>query len=131
LWKLKKQIFLQIMYNKGKYFDTDKLLDEVLKTEPQFELSDKFAEVLAEKIGRKFAWQQYFSEFLIYLAAILGFIAVSVSIQFFWFEADWVQWLHFIGQNISLILGINFLVVFILFADRVLLRYFLHRRDMI
>ncbi|HPE75694.1 MAG TPA: hypothetical protein PLC80_06375 [Draconibacterium sp.] len=119
------------MYNKGKYFDTEKLLDEVLKTEPQFELSDKFADVLAEKMGRKFAWQQYFNEFLIYLGAILGFIAVSVSIQFLWFDAEWEQWLQFIVQNISLILGINFLVVFILFADRVLLRYFLHRRDLI
>jgi hypothetical protein len=127
---LKKQIFLQIMYNKGKYFDTDKLLDEVLKTEPQFELSDKFADVLAEKMSRKFAWQQYFSEFLIYLAAIFGFVAVSVAIQFVWFGAEWKQLVEFITQNISLVLVINILVVFILFADRVLLRYFMRKSAM-
>jgi uncharacterized membrane protein len=118
------------MYNKGKYFDTDKLLDEVLKTEPQFELSDKFADVLAEKMSRKFAWQQYFSEFLIYLAAIFGFVAVSVAIQFVWFGAEWKQLVEFITQNISLVLVINILVVFILFADRVLLRYFMRKSAM-
>ncbi len=118
------------MYNKEKYFDTDKLLDEVLKTDPQFELSEKFADLLAEKMGRNFAWQLYFNEFLIYLAAIFGFVAVSVGIQFMWFGAEWRQWLEFIVQHISLILGINILVVFILFADRVLLRYFMRKSAM-
>lgn len=124
---MKKQIFLRIMYSNEKHIDTEKLLDEVLKTEPQFELSDKFADLLAEKMGRKFAWQQYFNEFLIYLAAIFGFVAISVAIQFVWFGAEWRQWFQFVAQNISLILGINILVVFVLFADRVLLRYFMRK----
>lgn len=119
------------MYSNEKNIDTEKLLDEVLKTEPQFELSDKFADLLAEKMGRNFAWQQYLNEFLIYLAAIFGFIAVSVAIQFVWFGADSKQWLEFVVQNISLILGINILLVFVLFTDRVLLRYFMYRRDLL
>ena len=118
------------MYSKEKHIDTEKLLDEVLKTEPQFELSDKFADLLAEKMGRKFAWQQYLNEFLIYLAAIFGFVAVSVAIQFVWFGADWKQWLEFGVQNISLIFGVNILLVFVLFADKVLLRYFIYRRGL-
>ena len=115
------------MYNKGKYFDKDNLLDEVLKTDPQFELSDNFADLLAEKMGRKFAWRQYFNEFLIYLAAIFGFVAVSIAIQFVWFGAEWQLWFQFVAKHISLVLGINVLVVFVLFADRVLLRYFMHK----
>ncbi len=115
------------MYNDNKYYDTDKLLDEVLKTDPQYKLSDKFADMLAEKMSRKFAWQQYLNEFLIYMAAIVGLIIVSVAIQFVWFDAQWGVWLQFILQNISLIAGGNFLLVFILFSDRVLLRYFMHR----
>lgn len=124
---MKKLIFLQIMYKEEKYFDTDKLIDEALKTEPQFNLSDNFADMLAEKMSRKFAWQQYFTEFFIYLAAIVGLVAVSVAIQFVWFGAQWQDWLQFIAQNIFLIAGVNLLLVFILFADRVLLRYFMHR----
>lgn len=115
------------MYNKEKYIDTDNLLDEVLKTDPQFDLSDNFADLLAEKMSRKFAWRQYFNEFLIYLAAIFGFVAVSVAIQFVFFGAELQPWLQFIAQNVSLVLGINILVVFVLFADRVLLRYFMYK----
>lgn len=115
------------MYNREKYIDTDNLLDEVLKTDPQFDLSDNFADLLVEKMSRKFAWRQYFNEFLIYLAAIFGFVAVSVAIQFVFFGAELQPWLQFIAQNVSLVLGINILVVFVLFADRVLLRYFMYK----
>jgi hypothetical protein len=115
------------MYNDEKYFDTEKFLDEALKTEPQFVLSDNFADLIAEKIGRKFAWQQYFREFLIYMGAIVGLLAVPVTIQFVFFGASWQEWLALVVDNISMVGGIIFLVMFILFADRVLLRYFLFR----
>jgi len=115
------------MYNEEKYFDTDKLLDEALKTEPEFLLSDNFADVLAEKMGRKFAWEMYFREFMIYLGAIIGLLAVPIAIQFVFFDANWHEWLQIVVDNIPLLVGILFLLVFILFADRVLLRYFLHR----
>jgi len=115
------------MYNEEKYFDTDKLLDEALKTEPEFMLSDNFADVLAAKMGRKFAWEMYFREFLIYLGAIVGLLAVPIAIQFIFFDANWQEWLQIAIVNIPLSFGLLFLLVFILFADRVLLRYFLHR----
>lgn len=125
--KQKKQIFLLIMYNEEKYFDSEKLLDEVLKTEPGFELPDNFANLVAAKMERKFAWEQYFREFLIYLGAITGLLAVPVTIQFIFFGAVWQEWVRLVINNISLIGGVMFLVIFILFADRVLLRYFMHR----
>jgi hypothetical protein len=115
------------MYNDEKYFDTEKLLDEALKTEPQFELSANFADVLAEKIGQKFAWQQYFREFMIYVGAIVGLLAVPVAIQLVLFGESWHKWLGLVGDNISIVGGITFLVMFVLFADRVLLRYFMFR----
>lgn len=124
---MKKQIFLPIMYNEKKYFDTDKLLDEALKAEPQFTLSDNFADVLAEKMGRKFAWNTYFREFLIYLGAIIGLLAVPVAIQIVLFGANWQEWLQTFVANIPLVIGVIFLLVFVLFADRVLLRYFMHK----
>jgi hypothetical protein len=115
------------MYNEEKYFDTEKLLDEALKTEPDLALPDNFADMLASKMGRRFAWEQYIREFLIYLGAIIGLLAVPVAIRFIFFGANWHEWLRLIANNISLIGGIMFLVIFILFTDRVLLRYFMHR----
>jgi len=124
---LKKQIFLPIMYNEEKYFDTEKLLDEALKTEPEFMLSDNFANLLVQKIERKFAWEQYLREFLIYLGTILGLLAVPVAIQFILFDAKIKEWLQLVTNNISLVAGVMFLLVFVLFADRVLLRFFMFR----
>jgi hypothetical protein len=115
------------MYNEEKYFDTEKLLDEALKAEPEFTLPDNFADMLAAKMERKFAWEQYIREFLIYLGAIIGLLAVPFTIQLVFFGANWQEWLRLITNNISLVSGILFLVIFILFADRVLLRYFMHR----
>jgi hypothetical protein len=115
------------MYNEEKYFDNEKLLDEVLKADPGFTLSDNFADRVAEKAGRKFAWMQYFYEFLIYLGSFAGIAAVTVAMAFIWYGANLQDWLAFLSGNISLVAGLSFLLVFILFADRVLLRYFLYR----
>ncbi len=115
------------MYNDEKYTETDKLLDEALKTEPQLILPENFADVVAEKMGRRFAWEQYFREFLIYLGVITGLLAVPVVIQFIFFDASLKLWLNILIKNIPLVTGIAFLLVFVLFTDRVLLRYFLYR----
>lgn len=110
--------------------DTDKLVMQAFKQAPDFSLPDNFADVLAEKVGRKFAWQQYIREFLIYLAVILGIGAITAAIAFFWYEADWKLWLDFLINNMGWIVGANILLVFILFADRVLLRYFMFKSSM-
>ena len=104
----------------------DDLLDEVLKTELGFVLPENFADTLSEKVGKRFAWEQYIKEFLIYLAVIAGIVALSVASAFVLFDADWKEWLSFVSQNIIWLLAANLITVFILFADRVLLRYFMH-----
>ena len=86
---------------------------EAFKQAPDFSLPNNFADVLAEKVGRKFAWQQYIKEFLIYLAVIVGIAMVTAAIAFIWYEADWKQWLDFFIGNIGWIVGLNILVVFV------------------
>lgn len=115
------------MFEEEKRLDTDKLIDEVLKAEPEFVLPASFADDLANKVGRKFAWRQYVREFLIYLGVIAGIALVSLAMAFFWFHADLGKWTDFLVSNIVLVVGINLLLVFVLFIDRVLLRYFMSR----
>jgi hypothetical protein len=43
------------------------------------------------------------------------------------FDANPQEWLMVFMANIQLVAGIIFLLVFILFTDRVLLRYFMHK----
>ncbi len=117
------------MLEEKHFDDTNKLLDEVLTSEPGFALPDNFADLMAEKMGRRFAWMQYLKEFLIYLGVIVGIAVASAAMALFWFDADWRKWLDFLLTNMTLVAGVNFLLVFVLFADRVLLRYFLFRTD--
>lgn len=115
------------MLNNEPYFDREKMLDEVFASEPDYSLSDNFADAVARKVGRKTAWNEYIREFLVYLAALAGIAVVMVAMAVLWYEADWKESLSFLISNISWIAGINLLVVFILFADRVLLRYFMNQ----
>lgn len=115
------------MYNKDNYSDTEKILDEVLKSDPGFVLPDNFANRMADKMGRKFAWSQYLNEFLIYLGTIAGMLAVAAILAFVWFGANWNLWLSFAMSNAVWITGTGLILLFILFADRVLLQYFLYR----
>ena len=112
-----------------KYIDSDKLVDEVLNTNLHFSLSDNFADVLAEKVNRKYVWEQYIKEFLIYLGVFAGMAVATGAMAFSWFGADWKVWLDFIVSNAGLVIGINILSVFVLFADRVLLRYFMFKSN--
>jgi hypothetical protein len=117
------------MRKKEKYFDAEKLVDEALIAELGFELSDSFADVVAQKAGRRFAWQQYSKEFLIYLGVFVGAGVVWAVLSFVFFGADWRVWFDFAVSNMGLIVGINIITVFVLFADRVLLRYFMFRAE--
>ncbi len=118
------------MHNKENKVDVGKMVDEGLKTDPCFSLSDNFADVLTAKVSRKYAWQQYIKEFLIYLGVLVGMAVVSGAMAFIWFGADWKEWLHYIVSNAGIVVGINILAIFILFADRVLLRYFMFNSKM-
>jgi len=115
------------MLENDKYTDSENLVDEVFFTSPGFSLSDSFADLVAEKVSRKFAWEQYLKEFLIYLGVFLGIGILSGVIVFIGLEYNVKDWLEFILANVGLIVIIYVISVFILFADRVLLRYFMFK----
>ena len=118
------------MLDKKTNYYSDELIDEVLKQEPNLFLPDNFAEVVAQKAGRQFAWTQYIREFAIYLSVVVGILVVAAAMALIWFENDWKNWYNFLISNIWLVAGVNVVAIFILFVDRVLLRYFLYRAEL-
>ena len=115
------------MPDNDKYFENEQIVDEVFSTEPGYKLPGNFAEILTEKVSRKFAWEQYLKEFVIYLCVFLGIGLVTAAISFMAFDYNWKTWIDFITGHVSLIVGIYFISIFILFADRVILRYFMFK----
>jgi len=106
---------------------SEEFIDEVLQKPPRFSLSDNFADLVAQKATRRFAWEQYFREFLVYFGVISGILALAGGIAFMWLESSWEAWVNLITTNVFLVAGIVFLVLFVLFTDKVLLRYFFYR----
>lgn len=118
------------MWKDKKHTTLDELLDEVLTTEPEYLLPDGFADKLARKAGQRFALEQYFREFLIYLGVLLGIAAISAGLAFIWFRTNVPAWLDFLTAHISWVAGINVLIVFVLLADKVLLPYLFYRSSL-
>ncbi len=117
------------MMNRKTQFNSEFFLNEVLKSEPEYSLPDNFADMVTNKVSRRFAWESYFKEFLIYLGVIAGILATAVLTVFLWYTPDWKVWGNFLLANISWVAGINILVIFVLFADRVLLRYLFYKKS--
>lgn len=118
------------MLKDKKHTTTDDFLNEILTAEPKYSLSNNFADKLAAKVGRKYTLEQYLREFLIYIGALVGIAAVLAGMALIWYRANIQEWLDFLLSNIFLVAGINLLVIFILFADKVLLPYFFYRNSL-
>lgn len=118
------------MFSDEKHKDIDQFLNSALKVEPGYKLSDNFADLVAEKMARKFAWQQYIMEFLVYFVVVVGMAGLVVAMQFVFFDAQWQEWLQFITQNAFIVAGVSLILLFVLFTDRVLLQYFLYKSSL-
>ena len=101
------------------------IFDSALKAETDFLLPDDFAEKISLKLYRQITWKSYLNEFFIYLSVFVLIIIQGLAIVY-WVDNDfWGKVLVFIQEKYLLIAGINLILVLILFADKVLLRYFL------
>jgi hypothetical protein len=120
----KKLIFLLTMLKDDKHKDAGQLVDEVLKTEPGYLLPGDFAEKATAAFEKRLAWQLYFREFLIYVVAGIGILGSTVAMFILLMSETWVKLVKWVESNIPGMIGIAVILVFILFADRVLLRYF-------
>lgn len=109
-----------------KHIMAERLLDEVMKNPPDVKLPAGFAGRIAAKASRNFMWRQYVVEFLVYLAAITAIIAVLAG-TYYYVSDDWHNWRNFLADNLSIVIGINIIGLYVLFADRVLLQYFGYR----
>jgi hypothetical protein len=112
------------MQTDDRHILADKWVDETLKTPPAFTLSEKFAENIAAKAVKRFVWERYFREFLIYLGVFIGLLIVTVALAFIFLGADWHEWRNFLTGNLSILISLKVIGLFVLFADKVLLQYF-------
>jgi hypothetical protein len=102
---------------------TDRWIEQSLQSEPGFSLPDNFADRVTDRFERHVALQNYFREFLIYLFAGIGLAGAAIAMFFFLMSDIWAKLARWAGANILELAGLALLLIFILFADRVMLRY--------
>lgn len=103
---------------------TDRWIEQSLQLEPGFSLPDNFADNVTARFVRQMALKNYLREFMIYLSAGIGLSGVAVAMFFFLMSDIWAKLAKWAGANIIELVGLALLLIFILFADRVMLRYF-------
>jgi len=107
--------------------ELDQMIGKSVGTEPDFQLSADFASKVVSRIVRREQWKTDLMEYL-YLTGILVFLLAIVSGTYYWVNKEFVMRVfNTISENLIPVILIAFLVNFILFADRVLLRLLFSR----
>jgi len=107
--------------------ELDQIIEKSLKTEPEFRLSANFAQKVVFKVVRRERWMTDLKEYL-YLVGVLLSLLVLVSGFYYFVDKEFVlQALAFLAENTVPVILIVFLLNFILFADKVLLRLLFDR----
>jgi hypothetical protein len=107
--------------------ELDHIIEKSFRIEPDFHLSSNFAVNLIASVTRREKWKTYLREYL-YVTTILFFLFVTACGTYYYIDKNIVTRIFsFIGQNAIPVAFILFILNFVLFADRVLLRLLFNR----
>ena len=108
--------------------ELDKIIEESFGVEPDFHLQDDFAQKITTDLIRHSQWKADLYEYL-YLTGFLLFLVSVVAVVYYIIDKNLLaQIFTFMSNNIMQVAFALFLLNFILFADRVLLRFLFNRR---
>ena len=98
------------------------IVEVALTQEPEFNLPADFSQNIMAKVILREQWKTDLYEYL-NIAGILGFLIAVVSGTYYLVDKDLLlQMYSYVSMNLLQVSAVIFLLNFILFADRVLLR---------
>ncbi|HZL11362.1 MAG TPA: hypothetical protein VFC65_15350 [Prolixibacteraceae bacterium] len=107
--------------------ELDQIIEKSFRSEPDFQLPADFAQKVTFSLIRREQWKTDLYEYL-YLSAVLFALLAVVSGFYYFVDKEFVlQIFAFVSGNIIQIIFLAFILNFILFADRVLLRLLFNR----
>lgn len=107
--------------------ELDHIIEKSFSTEPDFKLTDNFANKITLKVMRREQWKTDLQEYL-YLTTILILLISVASIIYYFADKNIVMRFYAsVKENILHVVFIAIILNFILFADRVLLRFLFRR----
>jgi len=107
--------------------ELDQMIEKSFRTEPGFQLPANFAQKVAFALVRREQWKTDLREYLYMTGVLLSLLAVVLGFYYFVDKAFVLQAFAFLSKNVIPVISIVFLLNFIVFADRVLLRLLFSR----
>jgi len=107
--------------------ELDQIIEKSFKAEPVFRLSADFAQKVSFSIIRREQWKTDLHEYLYLTGVLLSLLIVVSGFYYFVDKAFVLQAFLFVSKHIIPVTLIVFLLNFIFFADRVLLRLLFSR----
>ncbi len=107
--------------------ELDQILEKSFRTELNFQLPVDFAQKVTSLVVRREQWKTDLREYLFLAAVSLSLILTVSGIYYLINKATIVKAYTFISTNALPVILIVFILNFILFADRVLLRLLFSR----
>ncbi|HAQ21491.1 MAG TPA: hypothetical protein DCR40_20010 [Prolixibacteraceae bacterium] len=107
--------------------ELDHIIEKSFRTEPGFHLSTDFAQKVVFTVVRREQWKTDLREYLYLMGVLLSLLAL-VSGFFYFVDKDFVlKTFAFLTSNIVPVISVVFILNFIFFADKVLLRLLFSR----
>lgn len=102
--------------------ELEHLIDKSFRMEPTFHLPVDFARIVTHSIAKREQWKADLGEYISLLAIFTGLLSVVVGLYYYLDKELVMQVFSFASMNIIQVAFAVFILNFILFADKVLLR---------
>jgi hypothetical protein len=107
--------------------ELDNIIEKSFRTEPDFKLPADFAQKATSLVVRRQQWKNDLGEYIFLSAVIMALIAVVAGLYYYIDKEIVINVFSFVSGNVIQVVLVFFLLNFILFADRVLLRLLFSR----
>lgn len=101
--------------------ELDIMIEKSLKSSPEFHLPADFAQMVTRAVVRSEQWKHDLREYLLMTGVILALLSVAVGLYYYVDKAFITKMFSVVTTNALQVIGILFVLNFILLADRVLL----------
>jgi len=107
--------------------ELDQMIEKSFRTEFDFQLSRNFAQKVTSQVIRREQWKTDLREYLFLIGILLSLLAVVAVFYYFVDRAFVLKVVTFVSENPIPVISIVFILNFIWFADKVLLRLLFSR----
>lgn len=107
--------------------ELDHMIEKSFRTEPGFQLSTDFAQKVVFTVVRREQWKTDLREYLYLIGVVLSLFAMVSGFYYFVDKEFVLKAFNFLSSNLIPVISIVFILNFIFFADKVLLRLLFSR----